>query len=48
VAGFALALAMITGLAVGLIPAWRASSATVTGLLTSGGRDAGGRTGRLR
>ena len=46
--GFALAVSLVTGLAIGLLPAWQAARMNVQDALKEGGRGSVGSGGRLR
>src|SRR5438067_655342 len=46
--GFALAVSLVTGLAIGLVPAWQAARVNVQDALKEGGRGSVGSGGRLR
>src|SRR5207248_1505057 len=46
--GFALAVSLVTGLAIGLLPAWQAASVNVQDALKEAGRGSVGSGGRLR
>jgi predicted permease len=48
VLGASIALALVTGLVVGVLPAWRAVRASVTDRMKQGARDGGGHRSRIR